>query len=100
MHNVINKAEFNRVINKLEECCVANNNANMPERAYTSWLINTVINLLEIMFDDKAKDISYFCKQLEFGRRYSPGCVRSKSGVYIDFSNPETLYKHLTEESS
>lgn len=42
--------------------------------------------------------VSYWCWELEYGKRYKDGCVTEKDGTIIDISTPEKLWKYLEEE--
>lgn len=54
-----------------------------------------VIGLLAEIMDDTAGDIEYFCCELEYGKKYVPGCVTERDGTIIDFSTAEKLYEYL-----
>lgn len=55
-----------------------------------------VMELLSEIMHDKAGDIEYFCCDLEYGKKYTPGCVTERDGTEIDFSSSEKLYDYLT----
>lgn len=57
----------------------------------------SVLLLLENIFDDKDNWISYFCFELDFGRNWKEGMVTSKHGDDIPLSTPEELYELLTD---
>lgn len=59
---------------------------------------NLVISLLENLMDDDERypDISYFIYELDYGRRWQPGCVIDGNGEDIDMSTSEKLYDYLT----
>ena len=46
--------------------------------------------------DDGLTDIAYFCYELEYGRKYKPGCYKDDNGKDIDISTPELLYDYIT----
>lgn len=57
-----------------------------------------VIDLLERIMDDTAGDISYFVYELDYGKRYHPGCITEKingKDVEIDLSTAGKLYDYL-----
>ena len=56
----------------------------------------SVLLLLENIFDDKDNWISYFCFELDFGRNWKEGMVTSKHDDDIPLSTPEDLYELLT----
>ena len=58
-----------------------------------------VIDLLAEIMSDDAGDIEYFCYDLEFGRKYTQGCITEPDGTEIDFSSSEKLYDYLTREN-
>jgi hypothetical protein len=39
-------------------------------------------------------DVSYFCYEIDYGRKFKPGCVKD-NGVDVDFSTPEKLYDYI-----
>lgn len=56
-----------------------------------------VVFLLEKMFSDTG-DIQYFIYELDYGRKYSDGCVVDTVGgkdIIIDLSSAEKLYDYL-----
>ena len=58
-----------------------------------------VMDLLEeIMENKEAKDISYFCIELDYGKKYYPGCVTDENGNDIDLSSAEKLWDLLANK--
>ena len=57
-----------------------------------------VIDLLAEIMGDSFGDIEYFCQELEFGKKYSPGVVTEADGTEIDISTAEKLYDYLNKE--
>lgn len=62
---------------------------------------NMVIKLLDeamnLAVDEQVgSDVSYFCYELDFGRKFKLGDVKV-DGVDVDFSTPEALYDYLTK---
>lgn len=57
----------------------------------------SVILLLHEIFGDADKEdwISYFCYDLEFGKKWCPGVVKDEHGNDIPLSTPEELYAFL-----
>ena len=53
------------------------------------------VDLLEELMGDDSETISYFCYDLEFGRKYYPGCITEEDGTEIDLSNAEKLWEYL-----
>ena len=58
---------------------------------------SSVIDLLEILMDDQAEDISYFIYELDYGRKYEPGMITDENDKDIDFSTTEKLYDYLVQ---
>ena len=63
--------------------------------------IDTVLKLLHIIFGEADRDewISYFCFELEFGKKYKDGDI-SENGKNIRLANSEDLYDILTQSSN
>ena len=57
----------------------------------------TVIDLLEFIFDDKDEWIGYWAGELDFGERYEDGDVRSSDGSIIPLKTTEDLYNLLVK---
>ena len=55
-----------------------------------------VIRLLEMILDDRDGDISYWVWELDFGRKWKPGCVTDSDGTDIKLETAEDLYHYLT----
>ena len=55
-----------------------------------------MIKVLEDVFDDTSEWISYFIYELDFGRKWKPGCV-TEDGKDIPLSTPEQLYDMISE---
>lgn len=57
----------------------------------------TVIRLLHSIFgeSDHEEWISYFCFELDFGRKWKEGCITDNDGKEIRLSNAKELYEHL-----
>ena len=47
--------------------------------------------------EDCGSDISYFCWEIDFGRKFKMGDVKV-NGVDVDFSTAEKLYDYLTRK--
>ena len=60
---------------------------------------STVIELLEEIFHDD-NDIEYFVYELDYGRKYKPGCVTDDKGTIYDYSSAESLYDVLISNSA
>lgn len=59
----------------------------------------TVLKILHNIYSDTDIDdlISYFCIDLDFGKKYEEGCVKDVHGVNINLSSAESLYEHLNK---
>ena len=61
-------------------------------------LISVIEEDMNLPIDDRiGSDLSYFCYELDFGRRYRPGDV-TEGGRDVDFSSAESLYDYLTSK--
>lgn len=54
-------------------------------------LMDTVVSVLE----DKDDWVSYWCFQLDYGKKYWDGCVTDQNGNSIDISTPQKLYRQV-----
>lgn len=54
-----------------------------------------VIDLLTEIMEDKHGDIEHFCCELDYGKKYYPGCVTEPDGTELDFSTAEKLWEYL-----
>lgn len=61
--------------------------------------IDTLMKLLHNIFGEKDKDewISYFCFELDFGRKYKEGIIKDEFGRNIPLATFDDLYTLLTE---
>lgn len=53
-----------------------------------------IVQMLELVTDDKFNDVDYFIYELDFGKKYNDGMV-VMDGKKIDFSTSEKLYDYL-----
>lgn len=63
---------------------------NIPNDPY-EW----VIELFNEIYPHSVGDIEYFCWELNFGERFTPGCVIDEEGRECNFSSIETLWLYL-----
>jgi hypothetical protein len=63
---------------------------NVPNDPY-EW----VIELFNEIYPHSVGDIEYFCWELNFGERFTPGCVIDEEGRECNFSSIETLWLYL-----
>ena len=57
----------------------------------------TVIGLLEFIFNDKDRYISYWAWELDFGADYEDGYIKDKDGGIIPLRTAEDLYDLLVK---
>lgn len=57
----------------------------------------SVVRLLHKMFENADSDniISYFCYELEFGKKWKPGTIVEKDKKDINLSDASSLYDYL-----
>ena len=60
---------------------------------------NDVIDLLAEIMKDEGEDISYFCYELNFGKKWESGTITDRNGNDIDFSSAEKLYDFLARDN-
>lgn len=70
---------------------------NCDGEVFPPMCTETVIDLLEFIFNDKNQWISYWAFELEFGERYEDGDVQDKDGNNISLKTSEDLYDLLVE---
>lgn len=63
--------------------------------SYAGWGADIVETLSIIFKDEDAEWISCFCWDLDFGRRYGPGCAKEPNGTSIPLSTTKELYDLL-----
>lgn len=63
---------------------------NVPNDPY-GW----VIELFNEIYPHSVGDIEYFCWELNFGERFTPGCALDEDGRECDFSSIESLWAYL-----
>ena len=106
---LISKKEFVIIIEQLK---VAYEFQNKIYDLYNSYFLetpeslnleDTVIKILNKVFDLKSDgyigtDLDYFCYELEYGKKWEPGCITTEEGKDIDISTAEKLYDYITRE--
>lgn len=104
MDNILSKEKFIATINGLKDYDVFENELNDLIRKYGEGYVILsdvsflLINTLEKMYEDDNGWISYFCYELEFGRKYKPGMIKESNGDEIKLQTPEDLYNFLINE--
>ena len=63
--------------------------------------VDSVIKLLHNILGDADTDdmISYFCFELDYGRKWKEGMVIDSNGTDIDLSTPGKLYDYLLSQN-
>lgn len=64
---------------------------------YPPLCTETVIDLLEFIFNDKNQWINYWIFELDFGKNYEDGLVTQKDGTIIPLKAVEDLYDLLVK---
>ena len=59
------------------------------------FLSEGLLNVLQVELGDKGEWIGYFCYELDFGKKYKPGCATNADGTNIDLSTAGKLYDFL-----
>lgn len=107
MNNIISKELF---VEAIEDVKKSDNyqdwlNKTMQSKGVEGYLyqpncVDTVIKLLHNLFydTDKEETISYFCLDLDYGRKWKHGSFIDKNGKDIDLSTSEKLYNYLISE--
>lgn len=103
---ILNKEQFIEIMNNLEKQhnhdmkCAEAFSTLLPND-YTSvydnsFLYESILNLLDIIFKQvkNASWLDYFIHELDFGKKYKEGCVKSDS-KNIDLSDSGKLYDFL-----
>lgn len=67
----------------------------MDGNIYPPMCTETVIDLLEFIFNDKNQWISYWIFELEFGKQYEDECIKWEDGEVIPLKTAEDLYDLL-----
>lgn len=64
--------------------------------------IDSVIKLLHFYFKkaDANDTITYFCFELDYGRKWKPGMVTEKDGGDVVLSTSEDLYNYLISQEN
>ena len=107
---MISKEKFVEIINKLKEIDgfikETNEKARQLNDAVISDFFNAsslsishetiVIELLENIFEEWDV-LSWWIYELDYGRKYTDGCISDKNGNVIDLSTAEKLYDYLVK---
>ena len=65
-----------------------------------SHLSNALFKFVQMAFNDNHKEslIEYYCWELDFGKEYVKGCVKTQDGTIIVLSDAGKLYDYLNED--
>lgn len=98
------KWEFCQAINAYKRMCEAENkicNAlDVTEWEPSNWLgeyYDMIIQMSDIDVESDYNDIDYFCYELDFGKKWTPGCVKI-GDEDVCLKTPEDLYDLLVRE--
>lgn len=64
----------------------------------TVWYESLITDILMDTFNDKSDWIGYWIYELNFGKDYKKGCIKSKEGKNIKLKTIDDLYNLLTEK--
>ena len=101
-NGIMSKESFCRVMDNYKSMWNFTDEMNDLFRKYKSdgevyppMCTETVIDLLEFIFNDKNQWISYWAFKLEFGKDYEDGYVKDEHGEVIPLKTTEDLYDLL-----
>ena len=101
---MITKEEFVAIIDEVEQVHKYSDSLNhfFHQNNVQGYLFQpncteTALRLLHLMFKQADTDewISYFCYELNFGRKWKEGTVKDRDGADIKLQTPEDLYDFL-----
>ena len=99
---MLTKNEFCKIIKKLEQTSDKQSEICHVLDAVvdTGDLSDIVVDLLNKLMnvesnDIYGSDISYFCWELDFGKKWTPNSITDMDGNSIDISTAEKLYDYL-----
>lgn len=107
----MNKTEFCKILKNVENASRLEDDLsktiikfNYKTKTEVSWygfgtlLADDVLELIAEIIGDPGDDLSYFCWELDFGKKWKPGTITDKDGNDIDFSDAGKLYDYLTRK--
>lgn len=100
---IINRLKAaNDLQNKIQDLMYeADDNIDRDFMNAASLMINhesIVVDLLQVIMNDKDDDIPYFIYEIDYGRDYTPGCY-TLYGENVDISTAEKLYDYLVSNT-
>lgn len=104
MKEILSKGKFAEIIASYKELLDFTdelNNVfdkyNCDGEIYPPMGTDTILTLLEYIFDDRDEWISYWMFKLDFGNEYEDGYVKDKDGKYISLKTSDDLYALLVD---
>lgn len=103
MNKILSRNEFRKAINSYKNMWDFYDDINYVFQKYhrddsvlPSYELDTIISLLQFIFDDKERWISYWICELDFGSKYQDGMIQDKDGNNIQLKTVDDLYDLLT----
>lgn len=103
MSKILSRNEFRKAINSYKNMWDFYDDINHVFQKYhrddsvlPSYELDTIISLLQFIFDDKEQWISYWICELDFGSKYQDGMIQDKDGNNIQLKTVDDLYDLLT----
>ena len=77
--------------------CIESLDETVRNQKDLSRAVTALIVLLGDLLCDTHDWVGYYCFDLDFGRRWKPGCVKNGDGEDIPLRNPHELYRFLSD---
>lgn len=77
--------------------CIESLDETIRNQKDPSSAVTALIVLLGDLLYDTHDWVGYYCFDLDFGRRWKPGCVKNGDGEDIPLRNPHELYRFLSD---
>lgn len=77
--------------------CIESLDETIRNQTHPSSAVTALIVLLGDLLYDTHDWVGYYCFDLDFGRRWKPGCVKNGDGEDIPLRNPHELYRFLSD---
>lgn len=101
---LLSKEKFCETMDQIKEAWDYNDKLNSFFRdnhvdgyLYQPDCLDVAVNLLKYLFSDDNDWIGYYVYELDWGKKYHPGCVIDKDGTDIILKTSEDLYEFLLE---
>ncbi len=107
MKNELTKNEFIEIIGELQKAFTYQKEIELFFKKsgiigfiYTPDCSDSVLRLLHILYAQQDKDniISFFCNDLDYGKKYKKEIVKENLGIEIPLKTSEDLYNYLCQE--